>query len=274
MNKKEKEILKKAVEDPTGLLSPVDLINGIAKHDRRAVQNLISKGYIEEVTKDLPGPTLGITYPQDFYRVTDKGLIEFQPWFRRFWFNFKKDPALVVGVASIFFGLVSSWASIYAINNSIQENRLKSQATYLTYSPNYNEVIRFKEFESDVKIENIGKITLHNAQPEFIDVYGDPNIIIHQEGGMESMVYDLKPGDFAIIPIPSKLKVKGKTILVKECYTFNDDPFKVIDNRINPVKLKEDPFYEAKRRFFAYDHNKCSTVFIKYNNEMKPIIIN
>ena len=52
MNEKEKNILREVV-NRGGLLSPADLINGVAQHDRRPVDNLVVKGYIEEVPQDV-----------------------------------------------------------------------------------------------------------------------------------------------------------------------------------------------------------------------------
>ena len=78
MTKKEKGILKKLVDDPRGLLSPADFINGIAQHDRRAVENLVTMGYVEEVPQDIGGVRLGSTHILNFYRATEKGLVEFE----------------------------------------------------------------------------------------------------------------------------------------------------------------------------------------------------
>ena len=46
MKDKEKEILKKLVEYPKGLLSPHEMINVIAKRDEKSLHNLISADYI------------------------------------------------------------------------------------------------------------------------------------------------------------------------------------------------------------------------------------
>ncbi|NOQ68041.1 hypothetical protein GQ568_01205 [Patescibacteria group bacterium] len=85
MEDKEKEILKKLVEHPKGSLSPCDMINAVAKRDKRSVHNLISTGYIEEVE----------TYKNDrvynFYRATEKGLLFFDKWYKKIWFSIKGD---------------------------------------------------------------------------------------------------------------------------------------------------------------------------------------
>jgi len=85
MKDKEKEILKKLVVHPEGSLSPHDMINVIAKRDKRSVHNLISNGFIEEV------PTHKNDRDYNFYRATDKGLLFFDKWYKRIWFSIKGD---------------------------------------------------------------------------------------------------------------------------------------------------------------------------------------
>jgi len=90
MTKNERRILK-AVVDRGGLLSPADLINGIAQQDRRSVENLVVRGYLEEVPQDMKGVRLGSTYTLNFYRTTEKGLLVFSPWYTRVWHGLKGD---------------------------------------------------------------------------------------------------------------------------------------------------------------------------------------
>ncbi len=95
MNKKEKIILKALVNNPKGQLSPVDFINGIAGRDERSVQNLISKGYV--ATEPHPHPGLhGGFYDVPFYFATEKGLLEFESWYKRIWFYFKGDLRTII----------------------------------------------------------------------------------------------------------------------------------------------------------------------------------
>ena len=110
MTKNEKKILKEVV-DRGGLLSPADLINGIARRDRRSVENLVVKGYIEEVPQDQG--SRGHNYTLNFYRATEKGLLVFSPWHARAWHVLKADlrtiviaaiTALVTSVVAIFIG--------------------------------------------------------------------------------------------------------------------------------------------------------------------------
>lgn len=85
MKDKEKEILKKLVKCPKGLLSPHEMINVIAKRDEKSLHNLISANYIEEVE----------THKNDqvynFYRVTEKGLLFLDKWYKKIWFSIKGD---------------------------------------------------------------------------------------------------------------------------------------------------------------------------------------
>lgn len=85
MTKEEKIILKKAIKNKEGLLSPATMINGIAKRDQQSVENLVVKGYLEEVPRDKTG-LQGNTYTVRFYRVTEKGLarVNLIKWI---WFN-------------------------------------------------------------------------------------------------------------------------------------------------------------------------------------------
>lgn len=110
MTEYEKLILK-AVVDRGGLLSPADLINGIARQDRRVVENLVVRGYIEEVPQDMKGVKLGSTYTLNFYRATEKGLLVFSPWYTRMWHGLKGDVRTIV-IATIT-ALVTSLIAIF-----------------------------------------------------------------------------------------------------------------------------------------------------------------
>lgn len=110
MTENEKRILK-VVVDRGGLLSPDDLINGIAQHDRRPVENLVVRGYLEEVPQDVKGIRLGSTYSLNFYRATEKGLLVFSPWYAKIWHGMKGDIRTVV-VAAIT-ALITSVIAIF-----------------------------------------------------------------------------------------------------------------------------------------------------------------
>lgn len=112
MTNNERKILK-AVVDRGGLLSPDDLINGIAQQDRKSVENLVVRGYLEEVPQDMKGIKLGTTYSLNFYRATEKGLLVFSPWHMKMWHGMKGDvrtivisaiTALITSVIAIFVG--------------------------------------------------------------------------------------------------------------------------------------------------------------------------
>lgn len=95
MNKSEREILKKAIDSKDGLLSPATLINGIAKRDKRSVENLVALGYLDEVPRDHSGLN-GSYYTINFYRVTAKGLFYFKAWHIKLWHNIKGDIRTII----------------------------------------------------------------------------------------------------------------------------------------------------------------------------------
>lgn len=107
MTENEKRILK-AVVDRGGLLSPADLINGIAQRDRRSVENLVVKGYIEEVPQGMHG-LHGNTYTLNFYRATEKGLLIFAPWYTRVWRGVKGDvrTVLISAITAVVITLIT-----------------------------------------------------------------------------------------------------------------------------------------------------------------------
>lgn len=109
MTKNEKRILKVVVERHEGLLSPADLINGIAQRDRRSVENLVVKGYIEEVPQDMHGGMNGSTYTLNFYRATERGLLVFAPWYTKIWAGMKGDIRTIVisGITALITSLIA-----------------------------------------------------------------------------------------------------------------------------------------------------------------------
>jgi len=110
MTENEKRILR-AVIDRGGLLSPTDLINGIAQRDRRSVENLVVRGYIEEVPQDVEGTKLGSTYSLNFYRAKEKGLLVFSPWYTKTWYGMKGDVRTIV--ISVITALITSLIAIF-----------------------------------------------------------------------------------------------------------------------------------------------------------------
>ena len=95
MSAKEKEILSQAVERG-GLLSPADLISGIAQGDRKSVENLVAKGYLEEVAQAIDTVKMGSAKSVNFYRVSAKGLMVFEPWHVRFWELIRGDTRTII----------------------------------------------------------------------------------------------------------------------------------------------------------------------------------
>lgn len=174
---------------------------------------------------------------------------------------------------STFFQTIAViFVGVLAYNVAIEQNNLSGQLAKISYSPKYNETIHLSPFERDLRMENIGRVSLHNIQLEFVDLYVAPRTI-RITGDTNTTVYDLEPGSFSMVYVPDDFKVIGKTILVRACYMFNENPLDRIDDIVNPLKLKDDPFYEYKRRLQAYRENKCSSILIKYDDGGSPIIM-
>lgn len=110
MTENERKILK-AVVDRGGLLSPADLINGIAQRDRKSVENLVVRGHLEEVPQDVKGVRLGSTYSLNFYRATERGLLVFSPWYMKMWHGMKGDIRTIV--ISAITALITSAIAIF-----------------------------------------------------------------------------------------------------------------------------------------------------------------
>lgn len=96
MNKKEKEILRMAIERKQGLYSPSEMINGISHQDRSLIEDLVVKGYLEEVPQEVPGGPNHGSMTINFYRVSHKSLVSFDSWYKRLWFYFKGDLRIVI----------------------------------------------------------------------------------------------------------------------------------------------------------------------------------
>ena len=111
MSNDEKDILK-AVIGRGGLLSPADLINGIAKGNRKPIENLVVRGYLEEVPQAVKGIKLGTMYSLNFYRATEKGLLVFSPWYSKVWNLMKGDIRTIV--ISAITALITSMIAILA----------------------------------------------------------------------------------------------------------------------------------------------------------------
>ncbi|MDO8558364.1 MAG: hypothetical protein Q7S09_04230 [bacterium] len=161
MTKKERDILKAVVVDrPQGLFSPADLINGIAQHDRRAVENLVARGYLEEVPQDQLGHDH--SYSINFYRATEKGLTVFAPFYQRAWFGLKNNTSLYVGISSIVFGIltisISTFVSRQTIQNALEANKINKQTADFEYenAQPFLIITGGNEDATEVKIRNAG----------------------------------------------------------------------------------------------------------------------
>ncbi len=110
MTVNEKKILKAVLEHPKGLLSPADLINGIAQKDRRSVESLVSKKYLEEVPQQHHSSGRG-NFTINFYRITEKGLLVSAPWYTKMWMWIRGDVRTVITSAVI--SLITTLITIF-----------------------------------------------------------------------------------------------------------------------------------------------------------------
>ena len=106
MDKKEKEILRKIFLYHERLLSPATLINSIAEHNERLVQSLVAKKYIEEVPRDKIGLG-GSVSVINFYRITEKGLMVFASWYKKFWKFFTNDMAKILSIIATILSIIA-----------------------------------------------------------------------------------------------------------------------------------------------------------------------
>jgi len=107
MDKKEKEILKKMLDNPNGLLSQSELISCLPDKDTKLSHSLITSGFIEETRRVIKLSGLEAT----FYRLTEKGRIVFKPIYKRMWFLIKGDVRTIV--VSIITALVTTMMAIW-----------------------------------------------------------------------------------------------------------------------------------------------------------------
>lgn len=122
MPKKESDILKKAVEDKDGQISPAIMINVYAGGDQAAVERLVSQGLIERVYKFEEGERS--TYSIIFYTVTEKGYMCFAPFKERLWFNFRSQTTLWVGLVSIIVSIAALGTTVYfSYLQNLRENQ-------------------------------------------------------------------------------------------------------------------------------------------------------
>lgn len=109
MNKEEKEVLKKVRDDSGGLLSQSDLINYLPNRDTRLSHSLITSGFIEEVNRKIKATQIEAT----FYRLTEKGRIIFEPFYKRLWFLIKGDIRIIIvaAITALIISIISKMIS-------------------------------------------------------------------------------------------------------------------------------------------------------------------
>lgn len=122
MTKKEKEVLEKAVKSSEGFISPASMINSYAKGDHALVERLVSLGYLERVYQFKEGLN-NATYSIIFYSVTEKGLIEFEPFHKKILFNIKSQITFYVGITSIVVSILALLMTIiFSYKQNLREN--------------------------------------------------------------------------------------------------------------------------------------------------------
>jgi len=158
ITKKEKKILEELVKNSEGLLSPATFISSIAKHDKRAVENLVIMGYVEEVPQHKPGLTPGSTYVLNFYRATQKGIMLFAPLHKRAWFEFKNNVALYIGIISI----VCSTITIILYFNTLDISREEVERANKEFQLRMRPYLVVDSIDADFNEDNkSAKYTMH-----------------------------------------------------------------------------------------------------------------
>ncbi len=155
MTNKEKNILKKAVESNEGQISPATMINSYAGGDQGAVERLVSSGYLERVYQLHEG-LHGATYSIIFYAVTEKGVVYFSPLYKRIWHSFTSQTAIYVGVAAIFFGLISAFTSWQAVSIAYRTESRGVLHDAISNKPHLQIAFFFNEDGAGYKIRSDG----------------------------------------------------------------------------------------------------------------------
>lgn len=165
MNAHERNILKKAYESGKGFLSPSLLINSIARQDRMSVEHLIAEGYLLRVPEEKPGAGYSI----NFYILTEKGLMEFKPFFSRLYYKAKVNSTLWVAIASIFFGAISSYASFVSIQSYIDTKKIIALVPEIAFSAFLQEQSRDNyTIPPYFVIQNTGPVPTSQLMVEFV----------------------------------------------------------------------------------------------------------
>jgi len=105
MKKEEKEALKNINNVNRGLLNQSDLLNCLPNRDTKLSHSLITSGYLEETKRLEKASQIEITY----YRLTEKGRLVFEPFYKQWWFYFKGDirTVMVAVITTIVVSLIA-----------------------------------------------------------------------------------------------------------------------------------------------------------------------
>lgn len=110
MNNEERDVLKKVLDNPSGLLSQSDLLNLLPDRNTKISHSLITSGHIEEVVRRIKATQIEAT----FYRITEKGRAAFDPLYLKIW-KFFRDTNNLSTVLSIIATILSIVATIIAL---------------------------------------------------------------------------------------------------------------------------------------------------------------
>jgi len=148
MNKKERLILRSVVRTKYSPLSPDTLIENIAGKDKRAIENLVIGGYIEEVPRDVAGPR-GTRRIINFYRATEKGLIKFKPFYKKWWYSMKTETALWIGIITILIATGSIIITSMSYIASVNEDKILNRP-YIAVDPSGLDELNISKVKSDL----------------------------------------------------------------------------------------------------------------------------
>ena len=159
MNKKEKDILKKAVDSNEGQISPATMINSYAEGDQGIVERLVGSGYLERVYQFREGLHQA-TYSIIFYAVTEKGLMQFSTFPKKLWFNFRNQTAVYVGLLSVIISLAAFFSTL--VFSYVQNNRenidfqLRNRPYLVINKTESSNIVYGKSADFGLHLKNIG----------------------------------------------------------------------------------------------------------------------
>lgn len=185
MKREEKDILKKVAGHNKGLLSPAEMINGVANRNEKILHRLISKKFIEEVVTQINHRTY------NFYRITEKGIAR-SNLFR--WISFKFKKYLIVFFSALFGAFLAFMGDIgfSYIRNYQEGNKLAKQVKWEIYeniSDTFDNVKSFNQEKTFEKIKNL------NPESSILDA----SLLYWTSHSVRDQLYKIRSGDFGLL---------------------------------------------------------------------------